>query len=192
MQILLILVAFIIYLVLLTIISTLLDIAIRIATKERLGFGKLFLPSTLILILWGTVALILYDSIAKTCGSDIINQVMNYFMKIPVIPVNLSTVFGFFGIAIFVTVIIQTFLIFIVNFNISSPIKKAFAMLLAKITKKEIKPKEEDTSSKEISVDLLSCIFSSIVIFLLLIGFIFASILVSKPLVKEILPIILK
>lgn len=195
MQILFILVAFIVYLVALTIVSTLLDIAIRIATREKLSFGKLFLPSTLILILWGTVGLFLYDAIVKTCGTDMFNQILNYFMKIPVVPVNLSTIFGFIGIAIFITVIIQTFLIYIVNFNVSAPIMKGIRTLISKITKKEIKEPiatNDNEVSKKVNVDLLSCIFSSIVIFLLIIGFVFLSILASKSLVKELLPIILK
>ena len=155
-------------------------------------FRSLFLPSTLILALWGMVGLFLYDAVIKTCGTDILEQIMNYFLKIPTIPVNLSTIFGFFGIAIFVTVILQTFLIYIVNFEISKPFKIAFAKLKAKLTKTEIVIKEESTEKIKIKVDLLSCIFSSIVIFLLIIAFVFISILLSKSLAKELLPKILE
>lgn len=193
MNILILLGAFLIYLVMLTIVSTLLDISIRIATKEKLGLGKLFLPSTLIIVLWCTVLLSLYLIITKICGTDMIEQIMNYFMKIPVVPVNFSTIFGLCGVAIFITVILQAFIIYIINFAVSKPIKN----LYKKLTKnKEYKPTSNtdmlEVEENTIYIDLLSCIFASIVIFLIIIGFIFAMSLLAKNVVGEVLPKILK
>ena len=200
MYILIILLAFILYLVAITVISTLLDISIRIATKQKLGLGKLFLPSTLILVLWSIVGLQLYKAISTTCQIDILSQLMNYFMKIPVVPFNISTTFGFFGIAIFITVIIQTALIYIVNFNVSKPLIILKNNLFSKVTKKDIVVKkdenenenENDEPKKKVYVDVLSCIFSSIVIFLLIIAFIFIFTILAKNIAAKLIPILLK
>ncbi|MEG2484240.1 MAG: hypothetical protein RSB51_02090 [Clostridia bacterium] len=203
MSIIVLLIAFLVYLILFTLVSTLVEMAVRIATRTRLSLGKLFLPSTLILVLWGAVGFVVFKVVLNTYGMDILNTIINSFLKVPSLPPDFSVIFGAGGIAIFVTIILQSCIIYIVNFDVSKPFKILFfkattAIKNSMLSLFKVKPKAKVNPSviaeanEKFSIDLLSCVFSSIVIFLIVIFFIVLMSFLSHGIVTEILPLLLK
>lgn len=200
---------FLVYLVFLVITSSLLDNTIRLSSRKQVPFSKLVVPSTLVLFTW-TIFIYMYYITLEKLGVNLGTYFINSFLNIPNPATNITLILGVLGLYILVAIILQSLYVYLINFNLSKPfvyiakkIKELTLSLLLKIDKfknwynKKIKEnkkidKNNDEEEKEIiKLDLLSCFFSSILTFVLIIAFLIALIFIANILSNKILDILI-
>ncbi len=197
---------FLVYLVFLVITSSLVDSTLKISSRKTIPFNKLVLPSTLVLLTWITFVYMYYITLDKL-GVNLGTYLINSFLNIPNPATNMTLIFGVLGLYILVAIVLQSFYVYLINFNLSKPFviaynktKEFIIKNLLKIEKfktwynKIDKKDNEDSNENEkevIKLDLLTCFFSSILTFILIVAFILVLIFIANILSNKILSILI-
>lgn len=211
MKIIFLLSVFLVYLILLLIISTLLEKTIKISTKKDIRFSKLIVPSTLVIITWVSLTF-LYILTLTHLKVDLATYIINNFLNLPTPFSNFTLIIGVLGLYILIAIILQSIYVYLINFNLSRPfniifikckkfiaksvknnkkVDNFFKNISSKIFKKDVHTKKI-TKHADYKIDFLTCIFSSILTFIFIIAFIAVLMLITKLMTNTILSMIIK
>ena len=211
MKVIFLLSIFLVYLILLIVISTLLEKTIKISAKRDIRFSKLIIPSTLVIITWIYLGYLYVLTLTKL-KVDLATYFINTFLNLPTPFSNFTLILGVLGLYILLAIVLQSLYVYLINFNLSKPfntlyikIKKGiskavksnktldnfFKKISSKILKKDAHTKKI-TKHVDYKIDFLTCIFSSILTFIFIIGFILVLMFITKFMTNTALNMLIK
>lgn len=210
MKIVFLLSVFLVYLILLLIVSTLLEKTIKISAKKDIRFSKLIVPSTLVIITWIYLGYLYVITLTKL-NVDLPTYFINTFLKLPTPFSNFTLILGVLGLYILIAILLQSLYVYLINFNLTKPfsmvylkIKKAivkaiknnkkvdnfFKKISSKIFKKDIH-KKKITKHADYKIDFITCIFSSILTFIFIGAFIVVLMIITNFTTNKVLNILI-